>query len=209
MMKKVTFLALVGLIMAAFVAGSSSVSLGGTKELKPGAVKPKLIYKPKPIPIPPPRLCNGPDPAVTSLRVTKSIVVRNGVRTGILRITATLKNVGTQNYVSRPGQQSFAIWVKNPEATGPSSIKVVVSRDFPRLNKGASITISGTYQIPRLVQWNHRQPRYGECKAGRVIWALVSYDPDITMDSNPHNDDCSLRNNKKRYTVKYMVECPW
>ena len=207
-MRKVAFMTLVGCLIAVFVVAGFSVSFAAPKELKPAPVKPKILYKPRPIPIPL-KPCDGPDPGVVSLRVTKSIIVRNGVKIGVLRITSTLKNVGTQDFVSRPGQQAFVIQAKNPAISGPRAYETLARRDFRRLNKGASITLTATYEIPRIIEWGHRERRYGECQAERVIWSFVSYDPDISMDGNPQNDDCNVRNNKKRYTVKYMVECPW
>lgn len=159
----------------------------------------------RPIPI----ICNGPDPAVTALQVNEGVTTRNGRRVGILSITSTLKNIGTKDYTSRRGQQSFSIQVKDPSISGPRSIHIVKSKDFPVLRKGASITLRGTYEIPYFIEWGHRTPRYGECRASLIIYGTISYDPDIFMDANPHNDDCNLKNNTKQKEVKFMVSCPW
>ncbi len=211
-MRKVTMVALVTCLLAVFVVGGFSVSFAGPKQLKPLPTKIKIPRKP--IPIPPQKPCDGPDPAVTSLRVTRSIIVRNGLKIGVLRITSTLKNVGARNYISRRNQQAFVIQAKNPAVSGPRAYETLAKREFPRLIKGASITLTATYEIPRLIEWGHRERRYGECQAERVILAYVSYDPDILMDGNPQNDDCNGTgpaqvNNQRRYTVRYMVECPW
>ena len=42
---------------------------------------------------------------------------------------------------------------------------------------------------------------------------MVSYDPDIMMDSNPDNNDCRYNNNQcpdvPANHVWFTVECPW
>ena len=213
-MRKVAIITLVSCLVVAFIVIGLSVSFAGPQEIKPPPIKKPIPSPLKPIPLPPQRPCEGPDPAVISQKVIKSIVVRNGVKIGVLRITSTLKNVGTQDFVSRPGQQGFVIQAKNPDISGPRAYESLASKDFTRLNKGASITLTATYEIPHIIEWGHRTPRFGECKAERVIMSFVSYDPDILLDSNPQNDDCggtgpAQGNNMKRHTIRYMVECPW
>ncbi len=161
------------------------------------------------IPHPIPLICNGPDPAVQVLKVDKSVITRNGHRVGILAIASTLKNIGRKDYISKRGQQSFSIQVKDPSISGPRAIHIVKSEDFPTLRKGASITLRGRYEIPYFIEWGHRTPRYGECRATLIVYGTITYDPDISIDGNPHNDDCNLNNNMKQIPIKFMVGCPW
>jgi len=127
-MRKVAFMTLVGCLIAVFVVAGFSVSFAAPNELRPAPVNPKILYKPRRIPIPL-RPCDGPDPGVVSLRVTKSIVVRNGVKIGVLRITSTLKNVGAQDFVPRPGQQALLDMLQCNSMEGPEANRNLGSKD--------------------------------------------------------------------------------
>jgi hypothetical protein len=149
--------------------------------------------------------CPGPDPAVIRLNIAKSASAGKG----ILNITATVKNIGSQDFVSGAGQQSVLIQSYNKAVSGPSAYERLKKRGFTRLNKGSSLTVPARHELNLFIEWGHRTAHSGECQCERDIIASISLDPDIYMDANTQNDDCNQGNNTKRQTVKYMCQCPW
>lgn len=149
--------------------------------------------------------CPGPDPAVIKLNIAKSATANKG----ILNITTVVKNIGMQDFVSGAGQQSVRIQAYNKAVSGPSAYEQLAKRDFTRLNKGASLTVTARHELNQFIQWGHRAAHTGECQCERDIIASISLDPDIYMDAKKTNDDCNQGNNTKKQTVKYMCQCPW
>jgi hypothetical protein len=170
-----------------------------TKKLKP--ISKITLLKP----------CDGPDLSAGRPIISKSVDMAR--KKGILNITGKITNIGKQDFVSNPNQASANIIVYNPGFTGPNAYTYVKKVPISRLNKGQSITLRGRYEISGFIEWNHRNPRTGECQAEVEVIVSVAYDPDIRMDSNPRNDDCNSKNDRcpkvPANTVKYMVECPW
>ncbi len=212
MRRKITIMTLVSCLIAGLVLTASLISFAGPQQFKP--LPPPKEVPTKPIPPRPPRPCEGPDPAVITLKVTKNVITRDGKKIGVLNITAVMQNIGTKDFVSRPGQQSFVIVIKNPAVSGPRAYETLRSYGFYRLKKGAIVTLRTRYEIPDFIEWGHKNahPSAGRCKAERIVLAYISYDPDILLDSNPQNDDCNgtgpfQTNNGKRWTIKYLYYC--
>jgi hypothetical protein len=153
--------------------------------------------------------CDGPDLSASRPTINKSIASGKG----ILNISATIKNVGKQSFVSSPSQAAGEIVVRKVGVSGPSAYATVRTTPISRLNAGQSISLSGRYEIPLIIEWGERTANPGECKAEVEVIVRVSYDPDIRMDSNPQNDDCYSGNDRCAEVpsnfVKYMVQCPW
>ena len=124
---------------------------------------------------------NCPNPAVRSLDAR--IIARSSSRVTV-RITAVVENMGRVAYASRPGQQALTL----ARDTSGRSASVVARRDFPRLAPGQRITIS----------WDQSISRYGYGEFPPVFQAAIGYDPDITLDGNPANDDCRGTDNRRR-----------
>jgi hypothetical protein len=121
----------------------------------------------------------APDPAVRielSSRRDKVHPTR-----GTVTITAIVKNVGTAPYVSRAGQQSVQLYEMAPGTTSGGTLKV--NCDFPTLNVGQEVRCPFTRPWDIAIEF---QPSYK---------AMIVYDPDILLDSNPKNDDASSKNN--------------
>lgn len=144
----------------------------------------------------------GIDPAVTQLQVTKS-------GNGTLSIRATVKNIGTEDFVSGPNQAAVVLQVYNPRMSGPSAYTTLATRKFTHLSTDGSIVVDALYGLPSFVEWADDSLDFGECHASREVIAMISYDPDILMDSNPGNDDIQNTNNMKKQNVTFIVECPW
>ena len=121
----------------------------------------------------------GPDPAV---RIELSHT-REKLRPtrGTVTITAIVKNVGTDKYVSRAGQQSLQLYEMPPGSTAGGTLKA--NCDFPTLNVGQEVRCPFTRPWDTAIEF---QPSFK---------AMLVYDPDILLDSNPRNDDAGPKNN--------------
>lgn len=126
----------------------------------------------------PPIYSCGIDPAATKLDF--QIVSRTAQFRGRVRVTATVKNVGHLAYVSRAGQQSAYLYSDNT---------LVAQRSFINLAVGQSFTFS--YER----QWDASSPSEGEFPPNYRV--VIGYDPDIYIDGNSQNDDCSNSNNNR------------
>ncbi|THB74613.1 MAG: hypothetical protein D3926_21740 [Desulfobacteraceae bacterium] len=144
----------------------------------------------------------GIDPAVINLQVAKS-------PSGRLTVTATVKNIGTQNFVSRANQAAVVLQVYNPRLTGPSAYETIARRGFTHLSASGTLVVTGSHQLDGFVEWSDPSLDFGECQYNKEVIAMITYDPDITMDGNEQNDDARNNNNMKKQNVNYIVECPW
>jgi len=122
-----------------------------------------------------------PDPAVTA--VDFQVLSQNNFK-GRVRIIARMKNVGQKAFLSNPTQQALHLYQTYPGASGGT---LVANRTFGNLKPGQTFAISYDRN------WNASSPSEGEFPPS--YRAIISYDPDITMDSNPNNDDCNGSNN--------------
>ncbi|AZZ37415.1 hypothetical protein CIK05_11625 [Bdellovibrio sp. qaytius] len=128
--------------------------------------------------IKPPIYSCGIDPAAA--RIDFEVLSRTTQWRGRVRVTATVKNVGRQDYVSRAGQQTALLY---------SDRTLVARRDFINLAVGQAFTFSYDRD------WDSSSPAEGEFPPNYRL--IVTYDPDIYLDSNPRNDDCSNANNDR------------
>lgn len=100
---------------------------------------------------------------------------------GTVRITGVVKNVGKQHFVSG-ARQAYA-YLYEVSLTGRATLKA--RREIRNLSAGSTINIGFSRN------WyagNEFPPNY------RLV---ISYDPDIKLDSNSRNDDCYTANNQK------------
>ncbi|MBW2172284.1 MAG: hypothetical protein JRF69_09965 [Deltaproteobacteria bacterium] len=158
---------------------------GADKTLKPKTsveTAPAKTMQPKQMMMKQPKMtCPGPDPAA---KIKVEIISRDEHgHGGKVRITAIAKNRGGADFASGPGQQSLQLWEDVP---GVNEKQPVKQREFQNLAKDAKIRIS----IERDWTASTEFPASYE--------ARISYDPDILADGNENNDDCNMRNNKKR-----------
>lgn len=126
----------------------------------------------------PPIYSCGIDPAAQ--RIDFEVLSRTTQFRGRVRVTATVKNVGHLDYVSRSGQQTALLY---------SDRTLVARRDFVNLAVGQAFTFSYDRN------WDSSSPSEGEFPPQYRL--IVTYDPDIYLDSNPRNDDCSNANNDR------------
>lgn len=173
---------IIALVVLPTVVGSVVAEAGSESSLvvqyEPQKVKPKLDKKL----IDPSKLkLTCPDPAVQSIKF--DIASRTSEFEGRVKIVGTIKNVGTANFESGPGQQELQLWETNPGG----SPRLVATKPFEKLAKDEIIFV----QYER--DWNSSSPAEGEFPPTYKL--VISYDPDINIDDNKKNDDCETENN--------------
>jgi len=101
-------------------------------------------------------------------------IVSRTAYTARVRITATVKNIGIQDYVSGSNQQCLQRYVGRT---------IVANVPFQNLAQGASHTATHymTYSFSE--------------EFPTIIKPYVSYAPDIAVDGNTQNDECTYSNN--------------
>ncbi|GAB5550539.1 MAG: hypothetical protein Sapg2KO_01300 [Saprospiraceae bacterium] len=124
---------------------------------------------------------NCPDLAAVELRVQKT---SGNQHRGVVRITGVVKNVGKQHFVSGGGQ-AYA-YLYEVSLTGRSTLKA--RRQITNLSAGRSFSLGFS---KNWYAGNEFPPNYK---------LVISYDPDIKLDSNPRNDDCNSANNQMTRT---------
>lgn len=97
---------------------------------------------------------------------------------GMVKVTATVKNVGLQPYESRARQQALHLYQDG---------HLVATKPFVNLNVGQAVSVSFVRR------WSISSPAEGEFPP--TYKAEIGYDPDILQDANPRNDDCNPKNN--------------
>ena len=161
------------LLLTTFTAVISAAQIASAGDL--GSV----IRPDRPIrPIKPPIYSCGIDPSAA--RVDFQILSRTTQFRGRVRVTATVKNVGNRDFISRAGQQTALLY---------SDRTLIARRDFINLAVGQSFTFSYDRN------WDSSSPAEGEFPPNYRL--IVTYDPDIYIDANPQNDDCSQANNDR------------
>lgn len=117
-----------------------------------------------------------PDPAAYAINF--SIINKFSTFKGKVRITGIVKNVGSKAF-SGGGGMAYLYEGNTLRKT----------KSFSFLGVGA--TLSLYYER----NWNRSSPSEGEFPPTYKL--VIQYDPDILMDSNKNNDDCTLVNNSK------------
>ena len=117
------------------------------------------------------------DPAVVSLDFR--IASRTSTYRGTVVITGVVRNLGSQAYITGAGQQAVYLYEDR---------RLVATRPFANLASGAAVSIAYARS------WDASSPAEGEFPP--TYKAVIGYDPDIYIDGNPQNDDCSQLNNQ-------------
>ena len=136
---------------------------------------------------------------------------------GRVIINGAITNIGLGDFISAPSSAEGQVVVLLNGVTGPASLVYLTTQPIPRLNRGQTIRIQGTYTIPDFADWGHVNLERGECAAQLnvdfIVW--VTYDPDIMDDGNEDNDDSDWSNNEDRKhsmsmpnVRDYKAECP-
>lgn len=123
------------------------------------------------------RLVCNVDPAITRVTLTK------GTGYGDLRVTAVVTNLGADAWRSGSEQQNVTVNVRN---NGTGHDFGGVYRLGGAAAPGRPLGTISTPMIPRAVD--------GGEFAGEVV-VRIGYDPDISIDANPCNNDANTANN--------------
>lgn len=153
--------------------------------------------------------CEGPDLVAGRPTMVKQTISGKGY----LNLSAKVFNQGTKDFVSDPRQAVAQLYVKKLWMSGPASYVYVQKVPIARLNKGQEINLSGRFELPNFAKWDCADVQPGYCCQEIQVIVMISWDPDIRMDSNPANDDCRAWNDRcpdvPAHQVWYQVECPW
>jgi hypothetical protein len=175
--KGLTILAAAGLVAAASGAVFAQLQAPTVQPPRPPGTGPLA-----------PLLRNCPDPAVVSIGLSSISSRMDGARRLYsFRVVATIRNSGNQNYRSGANQQIATIY-RRP--LGGGAAVAIGSGNFASLNAGGQTTVTSAAQSG----WS----KSDEFPPG--FEARIVYDPDIYLDGNSANDDCSSANNVRTIT---------
>ncbi len=124
----------------------------------------------KPIYIPQPSC-----PDLKAMPIEFTVLSRPTAYTARVRVTATIKNIGGADYISGSNQQGIQLYIGS---------RIVRNVPFSNLAKGQTRTV--TYDMT--FSTSDEFPP--------TIKLYISYDPDIAIDGNPKNDECTYSNNQ-------------
>lgn len=125
---------------------------------------------------------NCPDLAALQIKVEK---ISGGAYSGKIKITGIVKNIGRKDFVSNPAQMSIALYEVRPG--GATVLRKKAS--FANIPAGRTAQLA-----PYYTNW------YTGNEFPSNFRLVIMYDPDISMDNNPRNDDCNSGNNVKEVT---------
>ena len=127
------------------------------------------------------------DPAASEVRF--EIVRRDTQFRGRVRITGVVKNVGTAPFTCNAGSMQASAHLYEVPAGATSGGTLRGHTDF------AALPVAGSVVVSYERDWDSSSPSEGEFPPSYRL--MVVYDPDITLDGNPANDDCKMNNNDK------------
>lgn len=138
-----------------------------------------------------------PQPAIDlkAMSITFTLIRRIDDNKAIIKVIGTIKNVGTQKFISNEKQQGVNLSEVQsstfPNAVGPTKVKV--DRLF------STIPAGGIFQISYEMEWNKSN------EFPPIFVLNITYDPDITADGNTSNDDAVYANNKLEVDGKATI----
>ena len=118
------------------------------------------------------------DPAATAIEY--SMITKQTPTSGVVRIKATVKNVGNGAYVSRLEQQEAQLYMVPAGGANP---QLIARQRFQNLDPGGVVTVIAD------------RPWSTSTEFPPSFRLVIAYDPDIRNDGNPKNDDCRMTNN--------------
>lgn len=121
----------------------------------------------------------GIDPAVVGLNA--QMVRKLTPNTVEVKIVGTVKNIGTEDFLSGKGQQAIRLYEKAPGAAE----RVVATKQFVNLDSGKSLRVE------------HTLPWSNSVEFPADFYVRIDYDPDIFADANSENDDVRMTDNQR------------
>lgn len=130
-----------------------------------------------------------------AMSITFTLIRRIDDNKAIIKVIGTIKNVGTQKYISNENQQGVNLSEVQsstfPNAVGPTKVKV--DRLF------STIPAGGIFQISYEMEWNKSN------EFPPIFVLNITFDPDIRADGNTSNDDAVYANNKLEVDGKATI----
>ena len=130
------------------------------------------------------RNINAQPPDLAAQSIEFSLSERTSQFSGRVAIVGTVSNVGQGPFWSSPGQQQAQLY----EVPLGGTPRLVASQSFQNLAPGETVDV--IYQR----DWNSASPAEGEFPPSYRL--IIAYDPDISLDGNPNNDDSNSNNNR-------------
>ena len=120
----------------------------------------------------------GIDPAITEVSIKELSRTPRTRGSGFQNpeITVSIKNIGTRNFTSSPRQQGVLVYKDGRTI-----------QNFTFTNLAVGQTLKFTFRPGRI---------YGGEFPSKFEF-MITYDPDIFIDSNPNNDDANMNNNQR------------
>lgn len=124
---------------------------------------------------------------------------------GLLFVQGRVKNESDHVFNSPVGELISAKVVETGEQLFSFSTNNITS-----VPAGATVTLDPYYRVSPptdFIRWGHNVESSGECLNKIAIKSRLLLDPDLHLDDDTSNDDCSF-DNVKTYYVNYTAECP-
>ncbi|MFQ5569738.1 MAG: fibronectin type III domain-containing protein [Rhodothermales bacterium] len=118
-------------------------------------------------------------PDLAAERIEFTVMGRRTDYRGVVRVRGIVKNVGLGAYASGSGQQILQLYQDG---------RLVAEQRFTDLAPEEEISV--VFERP----WDISSPSEGEFPPAYLL--VIAYDPDITSDDNPNNDDAEAGNNR-------------
>lgn len=125
--------------------------------------------------------------------ITFTLSRRIDANRAMIKVIGTIKNVGTEKYVSNQKQQSAALSESYSSTSTATNPQLKKEQLFSTLDPGATVVV--TYEL----EWNKSN------EFPPLFVLNLSYDPDILIDGNPKNDDKNPGNDKIVVDAKAIV----
>jgi hypothetical protein len=116
------------------------------------------------------------------LTITRIVLTRSGPTRNIISVSVEVKNIGRDNFVSDPRQAGVSAVLTNGSTSGVTNLDL---GSLAQVNAGSARILNAvTSSMP-----------FDTFEFGGEVRASINYDPDITMDGQPCNDDAVYANN--------------
>jgi hypothetical protein len=116
------------------------------------------------------------------LTISRIILTRSGPTRNIISVSVEVKNIGRDSFVSDPRQAGVSAVLTNGNTNGVTNLDL---GSIAELSGGSARIYNGiTGSMP-----------FDTFEFGGEVRAAINYDPDITIDGQPCNDDAVYANN--------------
>jgi hypothetical protein len=116
------------------------------------------------------------------LTISRIVLTRSGPTRNVVSVSVEVRNIGRDSFTSDPRQAGVSAALTNGNTNGVTNLDLGSLAEVPagstRIHNGVSTTMP-----------------FDTFEFGGEVRAAINYDPDITMDGQPCNDDAVYANN--------------